>query len=169
MLVSGGNGIPWKRLINGPIIAVAIGLALVALRLDDKVTGPVREAISMIGVGAFPLAIMMTGATIMDLAVAEKPSWKIVVASCVVRLALAPAVIILCAKYIPMAVELKQILVVQAAMPAALGPILIARMYDGRPAVAVQVVVATTVVSLFTLPYIITYGIRFLELTPLSP
>lgn len=169
MLMSGDTGVPWKRLINGPIIAVAIGLSLVALRVDDKITGPIREAISMIGIGAFPLAILMTGATIMDLAVAEKPSWKIVVASCFVRLALAPAVIILCAKYIPMAVELKQILVVQAAMPAALGPILIARMYDGRPAVAVQIVVATTVVSLFTLPYIITYGIRFLELTPLSP
>lgn len=169
MLVSGDTGIPWKRLINGPIIAVAIGLTLVVLRVDDKITGPIREAISMIGIGAFPLAIMMTGATIMDLAIAEKPSWKIVGASCVVRLALAPVLIILCAKYIPMAVELKQILLVQAAMPAALGPILIARMYDGRPAVAVQIVVATTVVSLFTLPYIITYGIRFLELTPLSP
>jgi predicted permease len=169
MLVSGDAGIPWKRLINGPIIAVGIGLTLVALRLDDKVTGPIREAISMIGIGSFPLAIMMTGATIMDLAVAERPSWKIVTASCIVRLALAPAVIILCAKFIPMAVELKQILVVQAAMPAALAPILLAKLYGGRPAVAVQVVVATTVVSLFTLPYIITYGIRFLELTPLSP
>ena len=169
MLVSGDTGIPWKRLINGPIIAVAIGLMLVTLRLDDKVTGPVREAISMIGVGAFPLAIMMTGATIMDLAGTEKPSWKIVIASCIVRLALAPAVIILCAKFIPMAVELKQILVVQAAMPAALAPILIARMYEGRPAIAVQVVIATTVVSLFTLPCIITLGIHFLELTPLSP
>ena len=58
----------------------------------------------MIGLGAFPLAIMMTGATIMDLALAEKPSWKIMAASCLVRLALAPAVIILCAKFIPMAV-----------------------------------------------------------------
>lgn len=169
MLMSGDTGVPWKRLINGPIIAVAIGLTLVVLRVDDRITGPGREAVSMIGIGAFPLAIMMIGATIMDLAVAEKPSWKIVTASCVVRLALAPAMIILCAKFIPMAVELKQILLVQAAMPAALAPILIARMYDGRPAVAVQIVVATTVVSLFTLPYIITYGIRFLELTPLSP
>jgi len=66
-------------------------------------------------------------------------------------------------------VEMKQILVVQAAMPAALAPILLARLYGGRPAVAVQVVVATTVVSLFTLPYIITYGIRLLDLTPLAP
>ena len=169
MLVSGGTGIPWKRLINGPIIAVAIGLILVALRVDDKITGPVREAISMIGIGAFPLAIMMTGATIMDLAVTEKPSWKIIIAGCIVRLGLAPAVIILCARFIPMAVEMKQILVVQAAMPAALAPILLARLYGGRPAVAVQVVVATTVISLFTLPYIITYGIRLLDLTPLAP
>jgi len=169
MLMSGEGGIPWKRLVNGPIIAVAIGLTLVALGVDDKVTGPIRTAISMIGIGAFPLAIVITGATIMDLVGTEKPSWKIIVASCLVRLFIAPAVIILCAKFIPMAVELKQILVVQAAMPAALVPILLARLYGGRPAVAVQIVVATTVVSIFTLPCIIFYGVKFLELTPVTP
>lgn len=169
MLMSGENGIPWKRLVNGPIIAVLIGLALVTLRLDDKVTGPIRTAISMIGIGAFPLAIMITGATIMDLVGTEKPSWKIVVASCLVRLFIVPAIIIVCAKYIPMAVELRQILLVQAAMPAALVPILLARLYGGRPAVAVQIVIGTTVVSIFTLPYIIFYGIKFLDLTPLTP
>lgn len=169
MLMSGEGGIPWKRLVNGPIIAVAIGLTLVALGVDDKVTGPIRTAMSMIGIGAFPLAIVITGATIMDLVGTEKPSWKIIVASCLVRLFIAPAVIILCAKFIPMAVELKQILVVQAAMPAALVPILLARLYGGRPAVAVQIVVATTVVSIFTLPCIIFYGVKFLELTPVTP
>ncbi len=123
----------------------------------------------MIGIGAFPLAIMITGATIMDLVGTEKPSWKIIIASCAVRLVAAPALIIVCAKYIPMAVELRQILLVQAAMPAALVPILLARLYGGRPAVAVQIVIGTTVVSIFTLPYIIFYGIKFLELTPLTP
>ncbi len=169
MLMSGEGGIPWKRLVNGPIIAVAIGLTLVALGVDDKVTGPIRTAMSMIGIGAFPLAIVITGATIMDLVGTEKPSWKIMVASCLVRLFIAPVVILLCAKFIPMAVELKQILVVQAAMPAALVPILLARLYGGRPAVAVQIVVATTVVSIFTLPCIIFYGVKFLELTPITP
>lgn len=169
MLLSGDAGIPWKRLINGPIIAVGIGLVLVALRIDGSITGPVRTAISMIGIGAFPLAIMMTGAAIMDLVGTETPSWKIITMSCVVRLAVMPAVIILCAKFIPMAIELRQILLVQAAMPAALTPILLARLYGGRPAVAMQVVVATTVVSIFTLPCIITFGIRYLGLSPLSP
>lgn len=168
MLMSGDTGIPWRRLANGPIIAVAIGLTLVSLRVDHLVTGPPRTAISMLGAGAFPLAILMTGATIMDLAGTEKPSWKIVGAACLVRLAVMPVVIILCARFIPMAEELKQILLVQAAMPAALVPILLARLYGGRPGIAVQVVIATTVVSVFTLPYIITFGIRYLDLTPLS-
>lgn len=169
MLMSGAAGIPWKRLVNGPIIAVAVGLILVMLRVDHLVTGPPRVAISMLGIGAFPLAIMMTGATIMDLIGTEKTSWKIITAACIVRLAIMPAAIILSAKFVPMAAELRQILLVQAAMPAALVPILLARIYGGRPAVAVQVVIATTVVSVFTLPYIITFGIRYLELTPLTP
>lgn len=169
MIMSGETGIPWRRLANGPIIAVAVGLLLVALHVDHLVTGPPRVAFSMLGTGAFPLAIMMTGATIMDLVGHEKPSWKIITASCIVRLAVMPAVIILCAKFIPMAAELRQILLVQAAMPAALVPILLARLYGGRPGVAVQVVIATTIVSVITLPYIITFGIRYLELSPLSP
>ena len=68
MMMSGERGISWRRLVNGPIIAVVIGLALVALGLDDQVTGAARKAMSMIGVGAFPLAILITGCTIMDLA-----------------------------------------------------------------------------------------------------
>jgi len=169
MLMSGATGVSWRRLANGPIIAVIIGLTLVTLRVDHLVTGPPRVAISMLGIGAFPLAIMMTGATIMDLVGTEKPSWKIVTAACVVRLAVMPVIIILCAKFIPMATELRQILLVQAAMPAALTPILLARLYGGRPGIAVQVVIATTVASIFTLPYIITFGIRYLNLSPLAP
>jgi predicted permease len=82
---------------------------------------------------------------------------------------LAPIVFILCAKFIPMSAELKQVLLVQAAMPAAMVPILLAKIYGGRPAVAVQVIIATTIVSIFSLPYIITYGMRFLDLTPIKP
>ncbi|MDE0837028.1 MAG: AEC family transporter [Akkermansiaceae bacterium] len=169
MLMSGATGVSWRRLANGPIIAVIIGLILVTLRVDHLVTGPPRVAISMLGIGAFPLAIMMTGATIIDLVGTEKPSWKIITTACVVRLAVMPVIIILCAKFIPMATELRQILLVQAAMPAALTPILLARLYGGRPGIAVQVVIATTVVSILSLPYIITFGIRYLNLSPLAP
>lgn len=167
MLMSGERGIPWRKLVNGPIVAVVIGLLLVALRVDTHIEGPARTAISMLGIGAFPVAIALTGASIMDLIGSEKPLWKVIIASSVVRLAIVPAIILTGAKFLPLATELKQVLVVQAAMPAAMTPILLAKLYGGRPGIAVQVVVATTVISLITLPWIVTWGTRWLGLEPL--
>ncbi len=168
MMMSGG-GVSWRRLVNGPVIAVGIGLTLVALGLDDQVTGAGRRAMSLIGVGAFPLAILITGCSMMDLVGTEKPSWKVIVGSSLVRLVLAPLAILSAAKFFPLPVELRQVLVVQAAMPAGLTSILLARMYGGRPAVAVQIVIATTVLSLLTLPWIITWGSLWIGLKPLLP
>ena len=116
-----------------------------------------------------PVAVVIIGCTITDLIAAEKPTAKIVFGSTLVRLVLAPAVILSAAKYLPIATELRQVLVVQAAMPAAMTPIMLARMYGGRPAIAVQIVVVTTTLSLFTLPWIITLGCRWIGLKPLLP
>jgi predicted permease len=169
MVISGGTGIPWRQMINGPIVAVVIAMVLVALGLDDNITGPPRQAISMIGIGSFPLAIFITGCTIMDLIGHEKPTLRIIVGSSLVRLGLVPAAMLCAAKFLPLATEIRQVLIVQAAMPAAFTPILMARLYGGRPGMAVQVVLATTILSLITLPWIITIGTEWIGLEPLLP
>ena len=169
MIMSGERGIPWRKLINGPVIAVVAGLLLVALGWDTHCSGPLRKAVSMIGVGAFPLAILIIGCTIMDLVVAEKPTWKIILGSSLVRLVLVPAAFLTAAKFLPIAIELRQVIVVQAAMPAAMTPIMLARMYGGRPAIAVQIVVFTTAASLLSLPWIITLGCQWIGLQPMLP
>ena len=169
MIMSGGGGVPWRKMLNGPMLAVFIALALVACGLDQHVVGPLRKVINLLGVGAFPVAILITGATMVGLAETEKLSLKIMLGSLVVRLALAPAVILAAAKYLPLVEELRQVLVVQAAMPAAMTPIMLARLYGGRPAIAVQVVLATTAGSLLSLPWIIFWGIQWLGLKPLLP
>lgn len=169
MMMSGGRVFNWRHLMNGPIVAVSIGLLLVAIGWDDQITGPARKAISMIGIGAFPVAIFITGCTMIDLVVAERPTWKIVLGSAIVRLALAPFAILAAAKYLPISTELKQVLVVQAAMPAGMTSIILARIYGGRPAIAVQIVIATTVLSLLTLPWIISWGCQWIGLKPLLP
>lgn len=169
LIMSGGQGIAWRRLLNGPAVAVLGGLLLVALGWDGYFTGPARKALSMIGVGAFPLAILIIGSTIADLAMAERPTAKIIFGSSLVRLLPAPLLFLAAAKYLPLATELKQVLVVQAAMPAAMTPIMLARMYGGRPAIAAQVVIFTTVLSVFSLPWIITLGCRWIGLNPLLP
>ena len=167
MMMSGDRRISWRRLLNGPIIAVIIGLSLVALDLDSSVTGPFRKAMSLMGAGAFPLAIFITGCLMSDLVCTEKLSWKVILGSAVVRLVLTPVGILCVAKFLPLPTELRQVLVVQAAMPAGMTAILLAKMYGGRPAVAVQIVIGTTVISFLTLPWIITWGIQWMELKPL--
>ncbi len=167
MIMSGERGFRWRKWVNGPVLAVLGGLLLVALGWDNHCVGPARQAMSMIGVGAFPLAILITGCTIMDLVGAEKPTWKIIVGSSLVRLLLVPGVFLMAAKFLPIATELRQVIVVQAAMPAAMTPIMLARLYGGRPAIAVQIVVFTTVVSLLSLPWIITLGCQWIGLEPL--
>ena len=169
MIMSGDRGFTLKRLVNGPVIAVAIGLLLVALGLDGKITGPVREAMSMLGVGSFPLAIFITGASMVDLIATERPSFKIITASVLVRIILSPMLILAAAKFLPIPLELKQVLVVQAAMPAALSTVLLARLYNGRPAVAVQVIIATTIISIGTLPWVITWACQWIGLKPVLP
>ena len=169
MIMSGERGFPWRKLLNGPIIAVTIGLLLVATGWDVHVTGAPRKALSMLGVGAIPLAVFITGSTIMDLVISEKPTMKIILGSSLVRLVLAPIVFLAAAKFLPIAIELREVLIVQAAMPAAMTPIMLARMYGGRPAIAVQIVVFTTALSLFTLPWIITLGCQWTGLKPLLP
>jgi predicted permease len=118
----------------------------------------------MLGAGAFPVAILLIGAVIMDLAVAERPSVRVTLGGSVVRLLLVPAVFLTAAKMLPLIDEMRRVLVVQAAMPAAMTPILLAKLYGGRPAIAVQIVVVTTALTLLTLPLIIAFGVRWIGL-----
>lgn len=167
MLLSGEKNIPWKKLINGPLIAVVSGLLLVGLGLDRNpylFGGPVREMIHMLGAGAFPVAILLIGGVILDLVKTERPSLRVAAGGSVLRLALIPIIILVAAKFLPLAVELKRVLVVQAAMPSALTPVLLAKLYGGRPGIAVQVIVVTTVLSIVTLPLIITWGLRWVAI-----
>jgi predicted permease len=110
------------------------------------------------------VAILITGAVMMDLVGVERPSPKIVLGGCVVRLAVLPVLLLAAAKFLPAPLALKQVLVVQAAMPSAMSPIMLAKIYQGRPGVAVQVVIATTLASLFTLPFVIVWGSRWVGL-----
>ncbi|GAA5482652.1 AEC family transporter [Haloferula sargassicola] len=164
MLMSGDKSIPWRRVINGPTVSVLLGLTLVGLGWDRRVTGPPREAMHWLGAGAFPLAIFVTGALMIDLIGTERPTLKASLGGVAMRLALIPLVMLAVAKWLPMPVALKQVVMVQASMPAAMTPILLAKLYGGRPAVAVEIVVATTVASLVTLPFVLLWGRAWLGL-----
>jgi predicted permease len=57
-------------------------------------------------------------------------------------------------------------MLLQAAMPSAVFPILLARHYGGDPPTAMRVVIGTSVAGLLTIPLWVRFGMRFLGVGP---
>ncbi len=169
MLLKGSFKPQLKLFLNGPIIAVVVGLTLVYTGLDFifATDGPllgqiVRQGMSWLGGCAFPIAILLIGGTIYDLIGREKLSAKVSLGGIIIRCLAMPCLILLLAKHLPLIIELKQVLLVQASMPAGVTPIVIARHYGGRPGIAVQVILATSLLGVITIPLILAWGARYL-------
>lgn len=116
----------------------------------------------MLGNCAVPIALLTVGTTIYDLMQKASFNLRVSVGGTVVRLLVIPAMMLGTVYFLPVTLELKQVIIVQAAMPAAVFPIILARHYGGRPDVAVQVSVATNVLCVLTMPLVVAAGIGLL-------
>jgi len=165
-LMTGLGSAPWKLALNPPVIAILLSLALNFSGLHQFVPEVIHNFFGMVGACAVPLAVLLIGAAIADLWGQEKLNWGIAIASPILRLFIVPLAFIAAAYWLPLSIELKRILVVQAAMPSAVFNIMIARHYGGHAPTAVQVVLSTTIVSLATTPLVISWGLRVVGLVP---
>lgn len=156
----------FRSIINGPFIAVVTGLFLNYTGLYKFIPEIVTTVLEMLGACAIPMAIFMIGATIgryfeRDILI---DAFRVSLLSVLVRLCLSTILILCMVKFLPLPDDLKRLLVVQAAMPAAIFPIVLARLYGGQPQVAIQVVVATSVVGMITAPLVIAWGLGWVNL-----
>ena len=159
----------WKKIVNPTLIAIAIGLTLNFCGVPElggatgRVYGVAIATLRMMGACAVPLALLVSGATLCDLVRSGEwlGRWQVTALSVVLRNFVIPAFIILMACTIPFPHELRQVLAVHAAMPAAMFPLVMSRFYGGNPAVAARVILASTVVGLLTIPLWLSVGLHF--------
>lgn len=158
-ILTGKAGV--RALLNGPFIAVMAALVLNYSGAHTWIPGAARTAAEMLGRCAVPMSIFMIGATIARYFRDDilTDAIRVSAASILVRLGLHAAVILALALLLPVPIDLGRLLVVQAAMPAAVFPIILARLFEGQPRVAIQVVIATSVASLATTPFVIAWGL----------
>ncbi len=162
-----------REFLSGPIVAVLIGLVLVFSRVDLLVDSSqavrfvfetVLNLLHWLGLAAFPVGLLLIGTVISDLLGKEPYSPRVGIGALIVRMGIMPLVILSLAKFLPVVVEFKQVLLVQAAMPSAVTPIVYARHYGANPAAAVHVVVTTSIAAIVTIPLIISLGQAWLGL-----
>ena len=153
----------FRSMINGPFIAVMVALFLNYTGLYEFIPQIIATTMEMLGRCAIPMAIFMIGATIggfFDKGIFHD-AFRVAFSSVLVRLVLAAGVFLCVAKFFPIPDDLRRLLVVQAAMPAAVFPIVLARLFGGQPQVAIQVVIATSVVGIVTAPLVIAWGLSW--------
>jgi malate permease and related proteins len=165
-LTGGSLGRSWRRILNAPLIAILLALVLNVLGLNKHLPGPLLTGIHWLGQCAIPMALMLIGAIVADHLheFHSKSGWRVIGAAVLLRLAVLPVLFLLAAKFLPASVELKRVMVLEAAMPAAVFPIVMARHYQGDPATAMRVVIGTSVVGLATIPLWIKFGMKFVGL-----
>lgn len=153
----------WRRLISPIVITLAVAVACNLAGLSSQLPAFVTQTIHALAVCAIPLGLIMTGVNLAQYLdrPAELFDARVSVAAMALRLGLLPVLILLLAKYLPCSIELKRVLVVQAAMPTAVFPIIIAQLYGGHPRTAVQIVLGTTALGIFVIPLWLRAGLAW--------
>ncbi len=181
LLAGGAGGLRGglRSLLNAPFLTIVGCLAANAIAPGAQLPGSLDKTVAFLAPCAVPVCLLLIGATVRDLLRAKAAESDLcsgppraaalphpaaeMGAAVAVRLALLPAAMLAAARLLPLNAELTHVLIVQAAMPGAVFPILLARRYSGCPATAVRVAISTTAVSIFTIPSVIVFGLWWLS------
>ncbi|MBL9138473.1 MAG: AEC family transporter [Verrucomicrobiales bacterium] len=168
------NGRPWREgwryLANPPVFSILGTLALNAWVPRASVPAPLMQWAHLLGQCAIPLGLLVIGATVADLLpeLKDRTGWRVIGWACVVRLAILPAAILALAWALPASREVREVLLLHAAMPAAVFPIVMARHFGGDAGTALRVVLGTSIASVVTMPLWLKFGMRLLNLGDLA-
>jgi malate permease and related proteins len=156
----------WKKIINPPLLAIVLTVALNFIIGSRQIPEFAFKTTHMLGQCAIPFGVLLIGATMADYVHEFRSvrSAQLAVVSCLLRLGILPVLFLLLAKYLPCSMELKRVITVQAAMSAAVFPIVMAKHYGGDPATALRVVLSTSLVGLVTIPLWLRFGMKFVGL-----
>ena len=158
----------WRKLINAPVISLLLAVAANLTGVADHLPQRVMNFVHALAVCAIPLGLIMTGVSLEPHFADPKQlvNPRVTLIAWLLRLVVLPLLLLSAARWLPCSLELKRVLVVQAAMPSAVVSVIVARVYGGQPLVAVQIVLGTTALALFTIPFWLRFGLTFAGLAP---
>ncbi|HEY5741729.1 MAG TPA: AEC family transporter [Terrimicrobiaceae bacterium] len=158
----GGNA--WRQLLSPPTIAITAGLVLNGLGANAWMPAAIGTTIAALAGCAIPLALLLSGALIADHVNLDslRHGSRTILASAVVRIGILPLLILLFTKIAPLDTAIKSVLVIEAAMPAAILPIVVTKVHQGDMDTALQVVLGTSLIGLVTIPLWISFGLHWI-------
>jgi hypothetical protein len=162
-----------RNILNPVVLSIILGLTLNLFPWPEWAAenqpaswllSGIQQTVHLLGECAVPLGLIVVGATLFDLV--SKPGWHAdagaAIGGVIMRLGVLPATMLGTLFLLPTAsADFRHIIAVQAAMPAAVFPMIIARRYGGDEATAMRVIVMTTLLSLLTIPFAVKLALQW--------
>jgi predicted permease len=144
----------WKRVINPITLSMVAALALNRAGAAEHLPAWFYRSTDMMGSCSIPCGLLLVGMGIPALldGFRARHDFGITTGSILLRNGLIPALFVAGGLFIPLPTEVSRLLLLQAAMPAALFPIVMCQHYGVAPQVSLRVAVATTLAGLVTIP-----------------
>ena len=166
------GGFDWRKFISPPLVAMLLAVALNLAGAESYVPAALRRGVQWLGQCAIPMSLILIGAIVAD-HLGEfhtAKAWRVIGVGLILRLGILPVLFLLLARYLPASLELKRVIVLQSAMPAAVFPIIMARHYGGDPPTALRVIITTSAAAFLTLPFWLHFGLAWIARTaPQAP
>jgi predicted permease len=155
----------WRKLVNPPVLALIAALLGNTFGLGPHMPSVVTNVIHLSAACAIPLGLLLIGATLVEYFGRPRELFdvRVTLTSSLLRLGVLPVLFLVLARFLPCSDDLKRVMIVQAAMPAGILPLVIAKHYGGRPLTAVQVVIGTTVLGVFLIPLWLRVGLAWVK------
>lgn len=151
----------WRQAINPPMIGILVAIVLNLLDAERWMPTAISSTYHLLGPCAVPMALMLSGALM-----ADHMNWqtlrqgtRTISVAVLVRIVLVPLMILVAAKFLPLDLPLKAVLVLEAAMPAGIFSIVVTKVHHGDLPTTLQVVLGTSLVGLLTIPLWLGFGL----------
>ena len=153
----------WRKLVSPILITLVLAVMCNLAQLTPHLPAAFKTTIHALAVCAIPLGLIMSGVSLAQYLTEARGLFdpRVSGAAMALRLGVLPVLVLALARFLPCDVELKRVLVVQAAMPSAMIPIIIARLYGGHPRTAVQIVLGTTALGILVIPLWLRAGLEW--------
>ena len=157
----GGDPPSWRRLLaSPPLVAVAVAVSIKQLGWAESVPAAVVKSIGWLSDCAIPMGLLLSGAIIIDFVrdTDWRGAWRTIVTAVAFRQGIMPVLMLTAAGAFASGIEMRQVLVLQAAMPSAVFPIVLVRLYDRDTTTALRVVLGTSLSAVVLIPTWLTVG-----------
>lgn len=150
----------WRRLLSPIVLALFVSVTVNLVGGGASLPTWLTDIVHSLAVIAIPLGLLMTGVNLANHLGEPRALFdpRVSLGAMALKLGVLPLAFLALARWLPCSVELKRVIVVQGAMPAAVIPIIIAQHYGGRPITAVQIVLGTTALAVLVTPLWLSFG-----------